>query len=221
MATLYGIGVGPGDTELITVKAVRIIKECDVIVAPSAMAGGVSIALETVKEYIEDGTEVVVKQFPMGGKDQEAKIKEAYDFIEDKLKEGKNVCFLTIGDPFVYSTYIYLLNNMQKKHFNVETVPGITSFCAAASIVERTLVIGDNRLTILPASKVNEITDEKYVVIMKVYKKEEEVLNLLEEKGFDYVYVSRAGREGQLTLTDREEILNCRDYMSLILASKE
>lgn len=221
MATLYGIGVGPGDKELITVKAVRVIENSDVIVAPSAMEGGTSIALETVREYIKEGTEVVVKQFPMGGKNQEAKIKEAYDFIEQRLREGKNVCFLTIGDPFVYSTYIYLLNNIKEKNFNVETVPGITSFCAAASIVERTLVIGDNRLTILPASKVKEITDEKYVVIMKVYKREEEVLDILESKGFDYIYVSRAGREGQLTLTDREEILKCRDYMSLILASKE
>lgn len=73
----------------------------------------------------------------------------------------------------------------------------------------------------MPATKVHEITDEKYVVIMKVYKREEEVLNALEEKGFKYVYVSRAGREGQLILEDKEEILKVRDYMSLILANRE
>ena len=66
-----------------------------------------------------------------------------------------------------------------------------------------------------------DIKDEKYVVIMKMYKHEENIIRVLEEKGFDYVYVSRAGREGQNILKDKEKILQERDYMSLILASKE
>lgn len=220
MATLYGIGVGPGDKELVTVKAARIIENCDVIVAPSAMDGGDSIALETAREYIKEGTEVIVKHFPMGAKGKEIKVREAYDLIEEKLREGKNVAFLTIGDPYVYSTYIHLLTHMQERHFEVKTIPGITSFCAAASIVDRTLVLGDEPLLVLPASRVEDIKDEKYVVIMKVYKQEENVVNTLEEKGFDYVYVSRAGREGQTILKEKEAIINSRDYMSLILASK-
>lgn len=218
---LYGIGVGPGDKELLTVKAVRAIENSGVVVAPSAMDGGESIALETAREYIKEGTEVVIKHFPMGKKNRIEKAKEAYDFIEEKLKEGKNVSFLTIGDPYVYSTYIHMLKHMEERGFHVETVPGITSFCAAASLVDRTLVVGDNPLMILPATRVKDIKDEKYVVIMKVYKHEETVVDFLEEKGFDYVYVSRAGREGQLILTDKEEIKQARDYMSLILASRE
>ena len=75
MSILYGIGVGPGDKELVTVKAVKAIKNSDVIVAPSAMENGESIALETVREYIEDKTEVVIKHFPMGKKDKEIKVK--------------------------------------------------------------------------------------------------------------------------------------------------
>ncbi|MBE6063020.1 MAG: cobalt-factor II C(20)-methyltransferase [Clostridium butyricum] len=221
MATLYGIGVGPGDKELLTVKAVRIIESCDVIVAPSAFENGESIALETAREYIKEGTEVVIKHFPMGKKDRVIKALEAYEFIESKLREGKNVAFLTIGDPYVYSTYTHMLTHMKQDGFEVVTVPGITSFCAAASLVDRTLVIGNENLVVMPATKVNEITNEKFIVVMKVYKHEEEVLNVLEEKGFDYVYVSRVGREGQLVLTDREEILKVRDYMSLIIASRE
>ncbi|MEW8955077.1 cobalt-factor II C(20)-methyltransferase [Clostridium sp.] len=220
MAKLTGIGVGPGDKELVTMKAVRIIKEADVIVAPTATEGGESIALETVKDYIKEKTEVILKQFPMGTKDKDIKVKEAYKTIEEKLKEGKKVVFLTIGDPYVYSTYIHLLKHMEDLGFQVETIPGITSFCAAASIVNRTLVVGNEPLLIIPAARVGDIKDERYVVIMKVYKKEEEVLNTLEEKGFNYVYVSRAGREGQIVLDDREEILKCRDYMSLIIASR-
>lgn len=221
MATLYGIGVGPGDKELLTVKAVRIIESCDVIVAPSAEDGGESIALETAREYIKEGTEVVVKHFPMGKKDRVIKALEAYEFIEAKLREGKNVAFLTIGDPYVYSTYTHMLTHMREDGFEVVTVPGITSFCAAASLVDRTLVVGNENLVVMPAAKVKEITDEKFIVVMKVYKREEEVLNVLEEKGFDYVYASRVGREGQLVLTDREEILKVRDYMSLIIASRK
>ena len=220
-AVLYGIGVGPGDKELLTVKAIKAIEKSDVVVAPSALEGGESIALETAKEYIKGGTEVVIKHFPMGKKNRVEKAKEAYEFIEGKLREGKNVSFLTIGDPYVYSTYIHMLKHMEERGFNVETVPGITSFCAAASLVDRTLVVGDNPLMVLPATRIKDVKDEKYLVIMKVYKHEEEVVDFLEEKGFDYVYVSRAGREGQLILTDKEEIKQARDYMSLILASKE
>lgn len=220
-SALYGIGVGPGDKELLTIKAVRAIENSDVVIAPSALEGGESIALETAKEYIKAGTEVVIKHFPMGKKNRVEKAKECYEFIEEKLREGKNVSFLTIGDPYVYSNYIHMLKHMEERGFHVETVPGITSFCAAASLVDRTLVVGDNPLMILPATRVKDIKDEKYVVIMKVYKNEETVVDFLEEKGFDYVYVSRAGREGQLILTDKEEIKNARDYMALILASRE
>ncbi|MGG7177023.1 cobalt-factor II C(20)-methyltransferase [Clostridium paraputrificum] len=221
MVTLYGIGVGPGDSELLTVKAVRAIENCDLVVAPSAIDGGDSIALDTAREYIREGTEVVIKHFPMGTKDRIEKVKEAYDYIEEKLREGKNVAFLTIGDPYVYSTYIHLLKHMEEMGFHVETIPGITSFCAAASIVNRTLVVGNEPMLVLPASRVKDIRDEKYLVIMKVYKHEEMVINTLEEKGFDYVYVSRAGREGQLILDNKEDILKARDYMSLILANRE
>ena len=221
MAILYGIGVGPGDSELLTVKAVKAITNSDVVVAPSAEEDGISIALDTAKEYIKEGTEITIKHFPMGKKGRVSKVKEAYDFIEDKLKEGKNVSFLTIGDPYVYSTYIHLLKHIEERGFHVETIPGITSFCAAASIVDRTLVVGNEPMLVLPATRIKDIKDEKYVVVMKVYKYEEEVVNILEKKGFDFVYVSRAGREGQLILEDSEEIKKARDYMSLILASRE
>jgi len=221
MAKLYGIGVGPGDKELLTLKAVRVIGQCDVVVVPSAMEGGKSIALETAEEFIKEDTEVIIKQFPMGGEEQENKIYEAFKSIAEKLEQGKNVAFLTIGDPFVYSTYIYLLKYIEEQGYETETVPGITSFCACASIAKKPLVIGDEPLLVLPASKVDSIKDEKFVVIMKVYKLEEKVITFLEEKGFEYVYIKRAGREGQEVIEDKEEILKSREYMSLIIASRE
>lgn len=220
MGTLYGVGVGPGDEELLTLKAVNVIKKCEVIVAPSAKDGERSIAFETAKNFVDKNKEVIIKRFPMGGKEQEGKIFEAFKTIEEKLNEGKDVAFLTIGDPFVYSTYIYLLEHIKNKGYKTETVPGITSFCAAASLAGQSIVIGDERVLILPASQVDKITDEKFVVIMKVYRKEENVLNVLEQKGFNYVCVKRAYREGQEILKNREDILKSRDYMSLIIAQR-
>ena len=220
MAKLYGVGVGPGDSELLTLKAVKIIGNCEVIIAPSAMEGGTSIALDTAREFIKEGTEVIVKQFPMGGEKQEEKIYEAFKTIEDKLSEGKNIAFLTIGDPFVYSTYIYLLKYIEEKGYETETIPGITSFCACASLAKQPLVIGDEPLLIVPGDKLQCIKDEKYIVIMKVYKQEEKILDYLDDKGFNYVYVKKAGREGEQVIRDRDEILRNREYMSLIIANR-
>lgn len=221
MAKLYGIGVGPGDSELLTIKAVNAIKQCDIIVSPVAVEGGESVAYETAKEYIGKDTEVILKHFPMGKKDRVEKAKDAYKYIENEINSGKTVGFLTIGDPYVYSTYIHMLKHMKQNGIEVVTIPGVTSFCAAASLVNRTLVIGNEPLLILPAARISDIKDEKYVVIMKVYKKEEEVLNLLEEKGFDYVCVQKVGRDGERVLENRDDIINSREYMSLIIASRD
>lgn len=220
MTKLYGIGVGPGDRELLTIKAARIIGECPVIIVPSAKDGGDSIALDIAKDYIKEGSKIIVKHFPMGGKEQEGKIFEAFLSIEEELNKGNNVAFLTIGDPFVYSTYIYLLKYIEDKGYDTETVPGITSFCAGASLAGEALVIGDESLLILPGSKVEEIKDEKFVVIMKIFKNKEKILDVLESKNFKFTYIERAGREGQMILRDREEIIKREEYMALIIGRK-
>ncbi|MEG0642067.1 MAG: cobalt-factor II C(20)-methyltransferase [Clostridium sp.] len=220
MGKLYGIGVGPGDPELLTIKAVKTLEKADIVVVPTAMAGGKSIAYDTAKEFIKGKTKVLFKHFPMGGEEQESKIYEAYKEVEELLSSGLNVAFLTIGDPFVYSTYIYLLNHLKNHGYDVETVPGITSFCACASIAGEHLVIGDEALLITPATRLDTINDEKFVVIMKVYKVEEEVIKFLEERGYTYTYIKKAGREGQEVLRDKEDILKNREYMSLIIARK-
>ena len=221
MAKLYGIGVGPGDKELITVKAVNRIKNVDIIVVPTATVSRESMAYNIAKDYIKEGTEVIFKHFPMGGEEQEKKIYEAYEDIYELINKGHDVAFLTIGDPFVFSTYTYLLEHMKDKGIEVETIPGITSFCASASLVGRPLVIGDEPLLILPATRLDSVKDEKFLVIMKFYRIEEKVINFLEEKGFEYVCVKRVGYDGQEVLTNREEIINSRDYMSLIIARRK
>ena len=220
LGTLYGIGVGPGGEELLTLKAVKTIEKCDVIIAPSAMNGGVSIAYETCKHFIREDQEVIISHFPMGKPDKEEKVFDAFKTIEGYLHDGKDVAFLTIGDAFVYSTYIYLLKYIKEQNYKTETVPGITSFCASASVADKILVIGDEPLLIVPGCRLDAIKDEKYIVIMKFYNQEEKVLNYLDENKFDYVCVQRAYREGEKILSTREEILANKDYMSLIIAHR-
>jgi precorrin-2/cobalt-factor-2 C20-methyltransferase len=215
---LYGVGVGSGGEELLTLKAVDIIKSVDVIIAPTAKENGESIAYETAKNFITYHQKVILKHFPMT-KEKEEKIYDAFKTIEEYLKKGKNVAFLTVGDPFIYSTYVYLLKYV-RGNYKISTVPGITSFCASASVANRTLVIEDEPLLIVPGSKIELIKDEKYVVVMKFFNKEEKVLDFLDKNGFDYVCIQKAYRDGEKILNTRKEILNNKDYMSLIIAHR-
>ena len=221
MAKFIGVGVGPGDSELLTAKAIRIINESDVLICPSSQEGGESIAYETIKPYVKQEQDVRIIHFPMGKSNTNEKVKLAYNLIEGLLNEGKDVAFFTLGDPYIYSTYTHILKHFESEKYEVQTIPGITSFCASASLTDMPLCLGDEPLLILPGRSIDKIKDEKYVVVMKVYKLEEKIINVLEEKGFNYVLVSRAGRDGQKILHKKEDILNHRDYMSLIIANRE
>ena len=150
---LYGIGVGPGDSELMTVKAARIVGEADVIITPKTEKKDGSVALNIAKPYIQEHTEIVPVVFPMVLDDatQQEGWEEAKRVIVSYLEQGKNVVFLTLGDPMFYSTYMYVYRLIENTGFEIETIPGITAFCAIGShlgypIVEKeeVLYIGDS-----------------------------------------------------------------------------
>ena len=105
---LYGIGVGPGDSELMTVKAARIVGEADVIITPKTEKKDGSVALNIAKPYIQEHTEIVPVVFPMVLDDatQQEGWEEAKRIIVSYLEQGKKVVFLTLGDPMFYSTYM-------------------------------------------------------------------------------------------------------------------
>ena len=151
-AKLYGVGVGPGDRELITVKAVRVIKECGVITAPLMKNGG-KTAYDIAAEYTM-GKRFIELEMPMS-KDFEELDKNygaAADVIETELKAGNNVAFLTLGDPTVYSTYMRIDRIMRSRGYETEIIPGITSFCAAAARLNMALCERDEAMTVIPAS---------------------------------------------------------------------
>lgn len=180
IGTLYGLGVGPGDPELITVKAFRMLKESPVIAYPKKRKGSKSYAHRIVDVYINPSEkEMLGLVFPMT-KDQAILDREWTNTVElvwGKLSEGKDVAFVTEGDPLLYSTFIHMMNLMKKLHPEVEikTVPGISSINGAASRLGIALAEGDDHVAIIPARDDYEamrkaIEENDCVIFIKVAK---------------------------------------------------
>jgi precorrin-2/cobalt-factor-2 C20-methyltransferase len=189
IGNFYGIGLGPGDPELLTLKALHTIQRVDCIFVPKSDTKEDSLALEIVKDYVK-GKRVIKQVYPMT-KDKEtlntAWLKAA-EGIRSEIMAGHDVAYLTLGDPLTFSTYIYLLRcltTMMPAHA-IHTIPGITSYNAAACAANYSLLTGDERLAVIPVPK--DITElrpilESFdtVVMMKVAKKLDEVIQLLED----------------------------------------
>lgn len=204
----YGIGVGPGDPELLTVKAASVLSACPHVFVPKARTGVESVALEIARKYVRNDAQVQELVFPMTP-DQallEQRWRESAEVIAPVLEAGKDACFLTLGDPMVYSTYIYLLRALAERLPGLKTitVPGITSFCAAAAATRFALGEGKELITIVPTS--DDLTvlrraleTQGTVVLMKIGKRLREILEILDESGLieHSVFVSRIGLERQ------------------------
>jgi precorrin-2/cobalt-factor-2 C20-methyltransferase len=198
-----GIGVGPGDPELLTLKAVRALHEADVVIAPRTEKRDDSIALSIARPHMRQETEVLELIFPMvyhAGSLSDA-WRENRDIIQKRLNAGQNVVFLTLGDPMFYSTYIYVFELLQGCGHPIETVPGVTAFCAIASHHGTPIVEGDDVLSVVPATispekleKVLAVSDR--LVLMKISRKFEELRQRLQKHGFaDHaLMVSKCGQ---------------------------
>lgn len=204
----YGVGVGPGDPELLTVKAASVLSGCPNVFVPKARLGSESVALEIARKYLCPSAEVRELVFPMTA-DQallEQRWRESAEVVARVLEEGSDACFLTLGDPMVYSTYIYVLRALEQRlpGLTTITIPGITSFCAAAAVTHFPLGEGKELITIVPTS--DDLTvlrraleTRGTVVLMKIGKRLREILEILEEFRLieHSVFVSRAGLDRQ------------------------
>lgn len=191
LGILYGLGVGPGDPELITVKAFRVIQESPVIAYPKKLKGSKSYAHRIVDVYINpEEKEMLGLVFPMT-KDEavlEREWTKSVELVYEKLKEGKDVAFVTEGDPLLYSTFIHMMKLMQDMHPDVEirTVPGISSFNGSASRLGIALADGDDRVAIVPAhddydAMREAIESHDAVVFIKVAKVIDLMLEVLRD----------------------------------------
>lgn len=149
---LYGIGVGPGDPELLTLKAVRLLREADVIAYPAPLEGE-SMARSIAAPHIpHDKTEIAIRlPFTPDRADTEARYDRASDLLGAHLSAGRNVALLCLGDPLLYGTFVHMLARIAGR-FDVSVVPGVSSVAAAAAAIPLPLAAGDETLAIVPAT---------------------------------------------------------------------
>ena len=161
---LFGVGVGPGDPELMTIKAVRLIRENDIIALPGAKAEE-TVAYKIAEQAVPELAEKFLLPVPMSmtrDREEQARNHEAAaERIEKYLKQGKNVVFLTLGDPTIYSTYLYVQKRVQQKGYETKLVSGIPSFCAAAARAGVSLCEWQEQLHIVPAVHLKEKSSEE------------------------------------------------------------
>lgn len=230
MATVYAVGVGPGDPELLTRKAERVLRSVDVILAPVSNPSEASVALGTIREFIdEDRQQIIVHQFPMTS-DRARLIpawQDAAALIAGHAEAGRSVAFITIGDPLFYSTFIYLLRLLREQwpQLPIEIVPGISSINAAAAVAALPLVEADEKMVVIPATAGIEqikaaLAVYETVVLLKVKPLFAQIIELLRATGREQrtVFVERVGSSRQKVLTGFEEIAeHSPDYLSLMI----
>lgn len=227
----YGVGVGPGDNELLTLKAVRIIKSVDCIFVPRADSKESSLALDIVNEVVS-GKRVIEQVYPMVR--DKTKLKAAWlkaaNEIKYEVELGNDVAYLTIGDPLTFSTYCYLLQQLSKiiPSQKIHTIPGITSYNAAACMVNFPLIEQDEKLAVIPVSKeVRELRQilETFdtIVLMKVAKKLDEIIELLDEMNLidNSLFASYVGFNKEFITQDLKSLRGSgKGYLSVIIVRK-
>ena len=222
---VYGVGVGPGDPELMTLKAIRLIRENDVIAVPGKVAKeavAYQIAAAVVPELADK--ELVSVYMPMI-KDRaliDAEHRKGAKLLEQYLDQGKNVVYITLGDPTVYCTFSYLQHILEADGYQVELVPGIPSFCAAAARLGLPLVEWDEPLHVVPAVHKTgaELDQPGTYVLMKSASHMAKVKNLLRSSGRDVQAVENCSMETEKVYRSVEEIPDDAGYFSLIIAKE-
>lgn len=219
---LYGVGVGPGDPELLTVKAVNILRAAHVIAAPRTEGGG-QAALDIAAPYIR-GKPVLCCAAPMS-RDRAAALasyREAAGEICSLLDRGKTVAFLTLGDPTVYSTYMNVHRLVRQAGYDAVLIPGVPSFCAAAARLGISLCEGNQRLLIVPAGYpgLEESLDvDANKVLMKAGHSLPELRDLLEKRGEleNASLAVNCGMDGEMILPRLANLTGPTGYFSLVV----
>ena len=230
MAKFYGIGTGPGDSTLVTIKAVNTIKMLDILYTPEPKKGGDSLALSIVKEYVPDTVEIKQRHFPMNNDSVEkmASWDAIAAEIKDDVKAGKEVGFITLGDPMIYSTYVYIMERLMDE-IEVETIPGISSFSNIASNQNFPLVMDTDPLMVIPCTMEEEKIDAALQTydcffLMKVYKNFKEIVQKLEKYDLidSAILVSNSSQEREVVYKDLRDVhlQEKISYFSTILVNR-
>lgn len=231
--TFYGVGVGPGDPELLTVKAQRLLQQVPVLCVPKSREEGESYALGIVSHLMDPQRQQLLELvFPMT-KDRvrlEEHWNRALEQVLVPLREGQDVAFITEGDPSLYSTFQHLYRLIRERlpEIPTEVIPGVSSINGSAAAAGLPLVDGGERLAVLPAAyegeQLMEILEQfDTVVLLKVHRVMDRILDALEQLGLvdRAVYVSRCGSPEQRIVRD-VSILRGQEleYLSLMIVRK-
>ncbi len=221
---LYGVGIGPGDPDLLTLKAVKAIGKADIICVPKSKEQA-STALAIVNAFVDENAFIEYMTFPMS-KDVNVRIearKQNALLIEKHLDEGKNIAFLTLGDPMLYSTYSYILEYLNTD-FEVETIPGIYSFAAISSLLNLPLCKDNDQLSMIGsfdknASGVLELSDT--TVCMKISRYKTQLYDFLaNHPQYNFVMITEAGKEKQQVYKSIEVLKEEVPYFSTAIIQK-
>lgn len=205
---LFGIGVGPGDPELVSVKAIRILKQVSTIFAARSSKNSYSLAKEIISTHIGQERRVVPLDFPMtrSKKILEQAWQQNTRQVLEVLSKGEDAAFVTLGDPLIYSTFGYLMKTVKDMAPDVciEVVPGISSFQAASAATRTILAEAEDCFVVISGAtgsgKLKELADKiDTVVMLKVYKNYKEILSTLKELSLEdtSILVMKCGLEGE------------------------
>ena len=230
---LYGIGVGPGDPELIPIKSINILKTANVIFAASSSKNPYSRAVDIARPFLPTTADIKLLAFPMtkNHMEKERAWQRNAETILSVLYNGGNAVFLTLGDPLTYATYGYVLKAIQAIYplAQIETIPGITSYQAAAARVNLPLVEGDESLTVVSGVKGGELirqyaTLADNMIILKAYRNTVDITKALEEAGMieNSVAISNCSLENEKIFEDIRDLPEKQPgYWTLIIAKKK
>jgi precorrin-2/cobalt-factor-2 C20-methyltransferase len=230
--TLYGIGVGPGDPELITLKALKVLRRVPHIFASCSTKNNYSLALNIVRCHL-NGAGLEHLPFPMT-KDADL-LKEAWEAnarrVLEVLLAGSDAAFVTLGDPLTYSTFGYLLKTLKRlqPEVNIITIPGITSYAAAAALTHIPLTEGEESFFLvsgaLGAARLRQVVDKSdNIVMLKTYRHFDEIYQALEDLDLldRATCISRCGLEGETVVEDLRGLKGrSMPYLSMIIIKKQ
>ena len=186
----YAVGIGPGAADLLTVRAVSTLSSVDVIIAPRSEIANKSLALETVREYINADQEIIEHVYPMN-RDNEATVsswREVAESVCAKINDGFSVAQITLGDPNIYSTSTYLINCLKESlaYEKIHIVPGISAFQAVAAKFLDPVCLQEDRVVVMPATDLHEVENSlaecETLILYKAGKNIEKLRELLRAK---------------------------------------
>lgn len=225
---LYGVGMGPGDPGLVTLRAAEILRFADVIFTVVSAHSAVSISRAIVEKIGSLNGEICTMVFSMSKNSavRQKQIQENATKIIEALQYGKNCVFAALGDIMTYSTFGYILPIIKESlpSLDVEIVPGVTSFAHLAAKCGHVLVENNQELRVIPSFRSEQVENLPFsqnttTVLLKTYHNREVLLKRLQqEKDISIIYGERLGMEGEFLSQDLEEIhKRSDDYLSLLI----